>query len=44
MFRRLQSPDLQLDAPKHVDVHAALETVEVEEGARAISRPATRLC
>ncbi len=36
MFRRLQLPDLQLDALKHFDVHAALETVEVEEGARAI--------
>ena len=36
MFRRLQLPDLKLDALKHFDVHAALETVEVEEGARAI--------
>ena len=36
MFRRLQLPDLQLDALKHFDVHTALETVEVEEGARAV--------
>ena len=36
MFRRLQLPDLQLDALKHFDVHTALETVEVEEGAPAV--------
>ncbi len=38
MFRRLQLPDLQLDALKHFDVHTALETVEVEERARAIGK------
>ncbi len=43
MFRRLQLPDLQLDALKHFDVHAALETVEVEEGARAIGENPTSL-
>jgi CPA2 family monovalent cation:H+ antiporter-2 len=43
MFRRLQLPDLQLDALKHFDVHTALETVEVEERARAIGENATSL-
>ncbi len=43
MFRRLQLPDLQLDALKHFDVHAALETVEVEERARAVGENATSL-
>ncbi len=43
MFRRLQLPDLQLDALKHFDVHTALETVEVEEGARAIGENSTSL-
>lgn len=43
MFRRLQLPDLQLDALKHFDVHTALETVEVEEGARAIGENPTSL-
>ena len=43
MFRRLQLPDLQLDALKHFDVHTALETIEVEEGARAIGENPTSL-
>ena len=43
MFRRLHLPDLQLDALKHFDVHTALETVEVEERARAIGENATSL-
>lgn len=43
MFRRLQLPDLQLDALKHFDVHTALETIEVEGGARAIGENPTSL-
>jgi len=43
MFRRLQLPDLQLDALKHFDVHTALETIEVEEDARAIGENPTSL-
>jgi CPA2 family monovalent cation:H+ antiporter-2 len=43
MLRRMEVPDLTLDALKHLDVHAALDTVEVEPGARAVGGNPTSL-
>jgi CPA2 family monovalent cation:H+ antiporter-2 len=36
MFRGLALPDLRLDALRHLGVHGALDTVQVEDGARAV--------
>ena len=36
MFRGLALPDLKLDALSHLGVHSALDTVQIEEGARAV--------
>lgn len=36
MLRGLTLPDLQLDALKHIGVHDALDTIQVEPGARAV--------
>lgn len=36
MLRGLTLPDLRLDALRHLGVHAALDTVQVEEGATAL--------
>ncbi len=36
MFRGLALPDLRLDALRHLGVHGALDTVEVEHGAPAV--------
>ena len=36
MFRGLALPDLKLDALSHLGVHNALDTVQIEEGARAV--------
>ena len=36
MLRGLALPDLKLDALRHLGVHGALDTVEVEPGARAV--------
>ena len=43
VLRGLALPGLKLDALKHLGVHAALDTVEVEEGARAIGESPTTL-
>ena len=38
ILRTMKLPDLELDALKHLDVDAALDTVEVERGARAVGQ------
>jgi CPA2 family monovalent cation:H+ antiporter-2 len=38
MLRGLSLPDLRLDALRHLGVHGALDTVEVEPGARAVGQ------
>jgi len=43
VLRGLALPGLKLDALKHLGVHAALDTVEVEEDARAIGESPTTL-
>ena len=43
LLRGQAAPDLRLDALKHLGIHAALELVEVEEGARAAGASATSL-
>ena len=43
LLRGTSTPDLQLDALKHLGIHDALELIEVEEGARAVGRNATTL-
>ncbi|MBI2615448.1 MAG: cation:proton antiporter [Gemmatimonadetes bacterium] len=43
VLRGLALPGLKLDALKHLGVHAALDTVEVEDGARAVGENPTTL-
>lgn len=43
VLRGLALPDLKLDALKHLGVHAALDTVEIEPGARAIGESPSSL-
>ncbi|HJO39803.1 MAG: cation:proton antiporter [Vicinamibacterales bacterium] len=38
LLRGQSTPDLRLDALKHLGIHAALELVEVEEGAAALGK------
>ena len=43
MLRGESRPDLQLDALKHLGIHAALDLVQIEEGAPAVGENASTL-